>query len=397
MATQDHGHTPAGPGRLVATQSPVLIIGTGLLGTSVALALQAGGVHVLLSDTSPTSERLAADMGAGEPLGESSPQPRLVLVATPPDVAGPTVVAALERYPEAIVTDVASVKVAVMQDVQDEAARRNDPLFASRYVGSHPMAGRERSGASAADADLFVGRPWVVVPHATSSAAALLCVRTLAIDLGAMPLEMTAGDHDRSVALVSHVPQLLSSLLAARLAKAPTDALNLAGQGLRDTTRIAASDPRLWTTILAGNAEPVVNILRAVDADLKTLIDGLGRAAVLGPLQGGSVGAVNRIMVEGNRGVERIPGKHGGAPARYAEVEVLIPDQPGELGRLFTEMGHLGINIEDLAVEHSAGQKMGLVRLQVAPSLAYQAERDLEERGWRIIAHHSAGEGAHGE
>lgn len=397
MTTQDHGHTPAGPGRLVATQGPVLIIGTGLLGTSVALALQAGGVHVLLSDTSPTSERLAADMGAGEPLGESTPQPRLVLVATPPDVAGPTVVAALERYPEAIVTDVASVKVAVMQDVQDEAARRNDPLFASRYVGSHPMAGRERSGASAADADLFVGRPWVVVPHAASSAAALLCVRTLAIDLGAMPLEMTAGDHDRSVALVSHVPQLLSSLLAARLAKAPTDALNLAGQGLRDTTRIAASDPRLWTTILAGNAEPVVNILRAVDADLKTLIDGLGRAAVLGPLQGGSVGAVNRIMVEGNRGVERIPGKHGGAPARYAEVEVLIPDQPGELGRLFTEMGHLGINIEDLAVEHSAGQKMGLVRLQVAPSLAYQAERDLEERGWRIIAHHSAGEGAHGE
>lgn len=377
--------------RLVATTGPVLIIGTGLLGTSVALALTAGGVSVLLSDTSPTSQRLAVDMGAGVALSFGSVQPRLVIVATPPDVAGPTVIAALDRYSEAVVTDVASVKVAVMQDVIDEATRRADPLFAARYVGSHPMAGRERSGASSADADLFVGRPWVVVPHEMCAQDAILAVRTLAIDVGAMPLEMTAGDHDRSVALVSHVPQLVSSLLAARLAKAPSDALNLAGQGLRDTTRIAASDPRLWTTILAGNAEPVVGILRAIESDLKLLIDGLARAVELGPLEGGSVGAVNRVMVEGNRGVDRIPGKHGGAPARYAEVEVLVPDAPGELGRLFTEMGELGINIEDLTVEHSSGHKMGVVRLQVEPALAFQAEHDLEARGWRIIAHHSTG------
>lgn len=383
--------------RFVTTHGPVLVIGTGLLGTSVALALRSGGVEVLLSDASPTSERLATDIGAGVPLTPQSPQPRLVVVATPPDVAGPTVVSALDRFPEAIVTDVASVKVAVMQDMEDEAARRKDPLFGSRYVGSHPMAGRERSGASAADGDLFIGRPWVVVPHANSSHEALLAVRTLAIDVGAMPLEMTAGDHDRSVALVSHVPQLISSLLASRLAKAPSDALNLAGQGLRDTTRIAASDPRLWTTILAGNAGPVVGILRAIESDLKFLIDGLGRAAELGPLEGGSVGAVNRVMVEGNRGVQRIPGKHGGAPARYAEVEVLVPDAPGELGRLFTEMGDLGINIEDLSVEHSAGHKMGVVRLQVEPALAFQAEHDLEERGWKIIAHHSSGKDSNDE
>lgn len=376
---------------MVATSGPVLIVGTGLLGTSIALVLHSGGVEVLLQDASPTSEQLACDMGAGRPIADSGVTPSLVVVATPPDVAGTCVIDALDRYPEAIVTDVASVKEAVMEDVVYESQRRQDPEFASRYVGSHPMAGRERSGASAADVDLFIGRPWVIVPHAASSAAATMVVRTLAVDVGSMPIEMTAGDHDRSVALVSHVPQLISSLLAARLAKAPGQALNLAGQGLRDTTRIAASDPRLWTTILAGNAHPVVSILRSLQSDLQTLIDALGRAAIEGPLKGGSVGAISRVMTEGNRGVERIPGKHGGAPARYAEVEVLVPDEPGALGRLFSDMGSLGINIEDLAVEHSSGQKMGLVRLQVEPGVALQAELGLEERQWRIIAHHSQG------
>lgn len=381
--------------RVIATRGPVLVIGTGLLGTSIALALHSAGVEVLLSDTSPTSERLAADIGAGTPLinrKDGQMEPTVVVVATPPDVAGDTVVAALDRYPAAVVTDVASVKVAVMRDVHDEAERRDDPMFAARYVGSHPMAGRERSGAAAADADLFVGRPWVVVPHEVSFPTAVLTVRTLAVDLGAIPVEFSAEEHDRSVALVSHVPQLVSSLLAGQLAEASSEALSLAGQGLRDTTRIAASDPRLWTTILAGNAGPVAQILRDVHRDLSELLAALERAAELGPLEGGSVGAVNRVMVAGNRGVDRIPGKHGGAPARYAEVEVLVPDEPGELGRLFTELGELGINIEDLSLEHSAGQRVGLARLQVQPTVAFQAERDLEQRGWRIIAHHSVGE-----
>lgn len=382
---------PPSASRVAATRGPVLVIGTGLLGTSVALALRSAGVEVFLSDTSPTSERLATDMGAGEAYS-GQVRPSLVVVATPPDVAGATVLSSLDRFPGAVVTDVASVKVAVMEDVRHEAERRDDPMFAARYVGSHPMAGRERSGASAADTDLFIGRPWVVVPHEVSFPTAVLAVRTLAVDLGAFPIEMPAEEHDRSVALVSHVPQLVSSLLAGRLAQAPSGALSLAGQGLRDTTRIAASDPRLWTTIIAGNAEPVRDVLRAISHDLSYLLEALDRAAVEGPLEGGSVGAVNRIMLEGNRGVERIPGKHGGAPARYAEVEVLVPDEPGELGRLFTELGELGINIEDLSLEHSAGQAVGVARLQVQPSVAYQAERDLEARGWRIIAHHSGGE-----
>ena len=158
-------------------------------------------------------------------------------------------------------------------------------------------------------------------------------------------------------------------------------ALGLAGQGLRDTTRIAASDPRLWTSILAGNAGPVSQILAAVRTDLDDLLVHLRAAAAEGPLEGGSVGAVNRVMEAGNRGVARIPGKHGGAPQRFAEVEVLVPDRPGELGRLFSELGEIEVNIEDLTLDHSAGQRVGVARLMVDPARARDAEVELERRG----------------
>lgn len=383
----------ASPRPIVATRGPVLIIGSGLLGASLGLCLRAAGVDVYLEDTSPTALRLAQDIGAGIPFVDvPGIEPNLVVVAAPPDVADVCVVDALTRFDHAIVTDVASVKVAVGEDVLRAAESTDDPALASRYVGSHPMAGRERSGAGAADADLFYGRPWVVVPHESSDPQAVLAVRTLATDVGAVPLELDARTHDASVALVSHVPQLVASLLAARLADAAPEVLGLAGQGLRDTTRIAASDPRLWTAILAGNAGPVVDILKALSLDLSDLIVHLDAAAKRGPLRGGSVGAVNRVMEAGNRGVARIPGKHGGAPSRYAELEVLIPDAPGELGRLFTELGEIGINIEDLVLEHSAGQAVGLGRILIDPARLLEAEAELEKRGWRLITHAITGD-----
>ena len=366
----------------VSTRGPVLIIGTGLLGTSLALALRTADVEVQLSDTSPTSLALARDMGAGTPHDKHSPEPQIVVVATPPDVTADVVVAQLSAHPNAVVTDVASVKERVVAEVRARAGAE-----ARRYVGSHPMAGRERSGAGAADADLFYGRPWVVVAHEGSSPEAVLAVRALASDVGGVPMEMTAPMHDRSVALVSHVPQLVSSMLAARLGDAPPEALSLAGQGLRDTARIAASDPRLWTAILAGNAGPVAEVLRGIQRDLDDLVTHLDAAARLGPLRGGSVGAINRVMEAGNRGVARIPGKHGGAPRRYAELEVLIPDSPGEMGRLFSELGEAGVSIEDFVLEHSAGQQVGVGRVMIDPSAMERAVAVLEAHSWRLIPH----------
>lgn len=379
----------------LATRGPVLIVGTGLIGTSIALALRGSGISVYLDDISPVSLAIASDMGAGTPLSDlpaDAPAPRLVIVGVPPDVADKTILELLLEFPDATVTDVASVKVAVeqslVQAVQDlvvDGSLTDSAVIdlLSRYVGSHPMAGRERSGAVNAHADLFYGRPWVVVPSQWSSSAAVLRVREMVVDLGAVPLELPADEHDRAVAMVSHVPQLVASLIAGRLTEASPQSLMLAGKGLTDTTRIAAADPMLWTAIIAGNSSSVLDILCELRQDLDSLIGGLQNGTT-NPLAPGVASAVSRVIAAGNKGVQRIPGKHGTQPRRWATIEVLVPDKPGELGRLFSELGIEGINIEDLQLEHSAGQPVGLARIQVDPRVADAAAAALEGRGWRI-------------
>lgn len=336
-----------------------------------------------MQDPSPTSLALAVDMGAGalDPGGE----PRLVVVAAPPDVAGKLVAQNLRRFDAALVTDVASVKHAVLADVLGELGEQAPELL-ERYAGSHPMAGRARSGAGSAHADLFYGRPWVIVPTEWSGTAVQLAVRELAVDLGAVPVTLAPEDHDEAVALVSHVPQLVASLLAARLADAPPEALALAGQGLRDTTRIAASDPELWTRILAGNAKPVAAILEKIRDDLDALVERLADPQVMPgmPVAPGATAAINRTIAAGNRGAARIPGKHGGAPRRWGVVEVLVPDKPGELGRLFSDLGDAEVNLEDLTLDHSAEQPVGMARLMVAPDRVQVAAGALAARGWRV-------------
>ena len=382
----------AEPRASVSTCGPVLIVGTGLLGTSLALALRTADVEVQLSDTSPTSLALARDMGAGTPHDKHSPEPQIVVVATPPDVTADVVVAQLTAHPHAVVTDVASVKERVVAEVRARAGAE-----ARRYVGSHPMAGRERSGAGSADSDLFAGRPWVVVGQ-DSDPEAELAIRNLAVDVGATPVRMGASEHDAAVAAVSHMPQLIASLVAARLEELGEGALALSGQGLRDVTRIAASDPRLWSAIVVGNAGPVADLLRRISDDLSALIKGIeaaacdpggpeytapGAASTIAP---GAVGAVTDVMTRGNAGRARIPGKHGGAPRRYAEVQVLVPDAAGELGRLFSDVGAAGVNIEDFSLEHSAGQSAGIALISVLPAAAQGLEEALDAKGWRVVA-----------
>ena len=255
---------------VVGTRGPVLIIGVGLIGGSVGLALCRAGVDVYLRDASPTAMALGESLGAGRVWQDGLPAPSLVLVATPPDVTAGVVLAALREFPAAFVFDVSSVKDAVVHEVA-----AGDPAAALRYCSVHPMAGKEVNGVGAATADLFAGRPWVVVAHETTCPDAVLAARTLGTDLGAFLLTLDADEHDRAVALVSHVPQLVSSLMAGMLVTAPPAALELAGGGLRDVTRIAASDPRLWNAILAGNETAVREILVELQGNLQALIAGL--------------------------------------------------------------------------------------------------------------------------
>ena len=369
--------------------SPVRIVGSGLLGASLGLRLHQLGARVQLEDASPASAALARDLGAGDIATADSPAPQLVVVATPPDVSGDVVKASLDRFPEAVVTDVASVKARIVGEVAGHPG-------AERYAGSHPMAGRERSGAIAADADLFVGRPWVITPvgglqgksegggRPPRGEEAVRAVQRLALAVGSLPVVMDAAAHDTAAAVVSHMPQLIASLVAGELRSAPAQALELAGQGLRDVTRIAHSDSRLWAAIIAGNAPAVAASLRGVAKNLDALIAALDGGEE-DPFAPGVLAGVSSAIRRGNDGVARIPGKHGGAPRRYAGVFVLVPDEPGRLGRLLTEVGQIGVNIEDLQLEHSLNQKVGRAMISVLPGQAMRLAVALERRGWQAI------------
>ena len=356
------------PPRLSGT---VRVVGSGLLGASIGHALRAKGVDVVLTDASPAQLRLAVDYGAGRPAREDD-RPVLTVVAVPPDVTADVIQSELDRYPDAVVTDVASVKLEPFRALQERG------VDLTRYIGSHPLAGRERGGAISARADLFVGRPWVVCRDDQTRPADLALVEALALDVGAMPLEMTPEEHDRSVALTSHVPQVVASLLAGRFASADEGALRLAGQGVRDTTRIAASAPELWVQILGANAQPVVEVLDALADDLRKVSD-----ALRDPAAPGARRAVADAIRQGNEGVERLPGKHG-QNRRYEQLVVMVDDTAGQLGRLFGELGELGVNVEDLRLEHSPGAQFGLAEISVAPAALRGAIAGLQERGWRI-------------
>ena len=355
----------------------VRVVGTGLIGASIGLALRARGVDVVISDPSPTAQALASDLGAGR-IANADDAPDLVVVAAPPDVVADVVRTELERYPRAIVTDVASVKAGPLESL------RHDGSDLSRYVGGHPLAGRERSGAVAARADLFVGRPWVLTPSAQTTPAALALVREVAVAFGATVTVMDAVEHDEAVAVMSHVPQIAASLVAARLRDVPERAVALAGQGIRDVTRIAASDPALWTQILAGNAAAVARTLRGVHADLTELLRALDGLAAGQPA--GARATIAGLVAHGNDGQARIPGKHGTAPTSYATVVVLVPDRPGELARLLHDTGAADVNLEDLRLEHSQGQPVGLAELDVLPGAEKRLVAALRELGWNVQA-----------
>jgi prephenate dehydrogenase len=375
------GPETGAPGRL----GSAVVIGTGLIGTSIALALSEQGVSVWLTDQEPAAARLAADIGAGKVLpdplgvtGQDRPWADLAVLAVPPAAVAPSLAAAQAGHLARWYTDVASVKALPLRQAREQGCDL------ASFVPGHPLSGRERSGPAAARADLFLGRPWVICPGPQNPPEAVAAVLELVRCCRGEPVQAAADEHDRWVALVSHAPHVVAAAMAAQLTDAPGGALGLAGQGLRDVTRIAGGDSALWTQILAANAAPVAQILAGVAADLAAAAEALAVGGAPPPAEHPAMKPLAGLLDAGCAGVARIPGKRGAPVRDNAVVQVVIRDQPGELARLFQVAGESGVNIEDIGIEHSPGLPVGVAELTVRPDSVDRLTEALAAAGWPV-------------
>jgi prephenate dehydrogenase len=191
--------------------------------------------------------------------------------------------------------------------------------------------------------------------------------------LGAAPIELSALDHDRAVAKISHLPQIASSLIAKQLTGTPSEWMELAGQGLRDTTRIAGSDESLWKEIIYSNRTELRQLLINLQNDVQAMIDSLNDPEEIAAL-----------IAQGRAGKSLIPGKHGGKAREYWYLPIVIDDKPGQLGAIFNECAAMDVNVEDLNIEHSPGQLSALITLALSQSDAEKLSNHLTSIGWNV-------------
>ena len=341
------------------------IVGSGLIGTSIALCLASLGHSVDIDDSDVEARKLARDL-----LGKSldSKEPDMVIVATPPETIFSVLQTEYQQHPQAIFIDVASVKNKLLHEVEAF------PEISKRFVGTHPMAGREFSGAASAQSDLFQGRAWIVTRTQNNAPEVINAVTQFVESLGATAYEMDAESHDQLLARISHLPQALSTVLAGSL-MGIGKGMELSGQGLRDTTRLADSDAHLWSEIFLQNREAVLQALEDFSSQLERLRTAISKS---------DVDEIREIFSQGKRGRSRVSGKHGSLPRDYVHLMIVIKDKPGALKQLFEECAVVNANIEDLSIEHSPKQETGLITLAFSPDDARRVEEHLIARQWKV-------------
>jgi prephenate dehydrogenase len=343
----------------------VRVVGAGLIGTSIALGLASRGVSVELHDQDQNALDLAKDLLAPH---VKVGVPDLVIVATPPKTILDVLKKEFGHNPQATFIDVGSVKNNLVLDVDTLTE------LAARFVGSHPMAGREVAGPSSAQADLFQGRAWILTPTSVTEESSIDLAKELVEALGATAYIMSAPAHDSLLARISHLPQITSTALAGAIEQIG-DNLNLSGQGLRDMTRIANSDGELWSEILLENQNEVLKAITEYQQIIANLKDAL---------ESRDEGALKNLFINGNKGRARVSGKHGSKPRNYSHLMIVIKDEPGALSQLFEQCAAINANIEDLSIEHSPGQLTGLITLAFSPDDALRVQDHLLSHDWKV-------------
>ena len=343
----------------------VRIVGAGLIGTSVGLRLKAAGSTVEIIDINSNAMKLAADLVKSEVIAE----PDLIVIAVPISASTQTVVEQLNNNPKSIVCDLASVKSDLLLKVNELSANSDN------FISLHPMAGRETNGAQNARADLFEGRAWIGVSDSFSNAKNKEIAQNLVEICGGTLYWLNSKEHDDLVAKISHIPQILSSVIAGSLSSLSSENLNLAGQGLRDLTRLASADASLWNQILTENHA-------AIATQLDLIVDGVNHLKQ--SITSNNSAAIIEFFNKGNNGKNRIPGKHGAKNRDYSYLPIVIDDKPGELARIFNECAKVSVNIEDLSIEHSPGQETGLITLALSNSDCMKLSNHLENLGFKV-------------
>lgn len=342
------------------------MVGTGLVGASVGLALRRRGWHVTGTDRDPARAERAREVGAIDAIG-LDPAAELTVIATPVGAVPAEAAAALARGP-GVVTDVGGVKAPVVAEVGSP-----------RFVGGHPMAGSEQDGVDGASADLFEGATWVLTPTADTDPDAYAAVHAAVTSLGAEVVALPPARHDEIVAVVSHVPPLTAAALmglAAEEAGEDPVVLRLAAGGFRDMTRVVSGTPAIWPDVCAENRDAIV---AALDRLVATL------------------GTVREVVAAGDRhtllaGLERARAARSNLPARWArpaglvELRVPVPDRPGLLAEVTTLATDLGVDIADLEIAHSVEGDRGVLLLLVEPEAAGRLRDGLAARGYRPSA-----------
>jgi prephenate dehydrogenase len=233
------------------------------------------------------------------------------------------------------------------------------------------MAGSERSGPQAGDAGLFTGATWVLTPTDATEDDALARASALARGLGARVLVLRPDEHDHIVGLVSHLPQLVASVLADVAAEAVgTDreaVMAVAGPGFRDTTRIAASDPALWLDIVEGNRDAILAALRSYVGRLGDVVEAIERD---------DLPALDAVLRRASSARQRLLPKGISEPT--TDLRVPLRDRPGEIARITGALGSAGINIEDLAMRHASAADRGSLLIRVRATAAPRATEVLE-------------------
>jgi prephenate dehydrogenase len=342
------------------------LIGTGLIGASVGLALRARGWHFTGTDVADGRAARAVELGACYDEGVDAAAD-LVVVATPVGEIVEQVHVALRACPQAVVTDVGGVKGPIVGAIDDP-----------RFVGGHPMAGSEQLGVEGASASLFDGNAWVLCPGEHTSDRAYATVRELVASTGAEVLTLDAMRHDELVAVVSHVPHLTAAALvtvARDRSEEHRALLRLAAGGFRDMTRIAAGSPAIWPDVCAQNREAILDTMDRLLVELghlRQVVAGADRGALLGAL-----GEAQRVR----RNLPTRPTRD----VAQAELRVPIPDRPGALAAVAVLATDLGVNLRSVETIDASETSGGVVVLQVALADVERLQTGLLDAGFRAV------------